>query len=226
MRTRFKENLEKRRIPNIAGILESAESDELIAYLNERLNVPVISLFEVTSHKDCEETRSALQNDAELKFNNLFSQTLKYYALFLQDEKAKAEAKAKRSKKKVAQAPVLKLKEMSEGGKIHTEYERRYRNSALRRACIAEYGWVCQVCGFDFSKAYGELGEDFIEVHHLEPISTFEEEHQVDPLTQLVPLCSNCHSMIHHGKSGPLSLREMRGLYKGVKYRIAKLKED
>jgi predicted HNH restriction endonuclease len=34
-------------------------------------------------------------------------------------------------------------------------------------------------------------------VHHLNPISQTEGEHEVDPVNDLIPLCSNCHSMIH-----------------------------
>ena len=44
---------------------------------------------------------------------------------------------------------------------------------------------------------YGDIGKEFIEVHHLNPISETEGEHEVDPATEMIPLCSNCHSMIH-----------------------------
>ncbi len=44
---------------------------------------------------------------------------------------------------------------------------------------------------------YGNIGEGYIEVHHLNPISQTEGSHKVDPTTDLVPLCANCHAMIH-----------------------------
>ena len=63
-------------------------------------------------------------------------------------------------------------------------------------------------------------------VHHLKMISTFDESRPEDYLENLVPLCSNCHSMIHHGKEGPLTLAELRAAYKGEKKEIKVWKED
>ena len=81
-------------------------------------------------------------------------------------------------------------------GKKHEESVTRYeRDRANRKACIAHYGYVCQVCGMNFEQAYGDLGKDFIEVHHLHPVA--QGERQVNPVKDLIPLCSNCHSMIH-----------------------------
>ena len=71
------------------------------------------------------------------------------------------------------------------------------RNQEARKACIAHYGCRCAVCGFDFEKAYGEIGKDFIEVHHIVPIHERKGEYKVDHIKDLLPLCSNCHSMIH-----------------------------
>ena len=82
-----------------------------------------------------------------------------------------------------------------EGAK-HQETVARYeRDQGNRKACIAHYGYVCQVCGMDFAKTYGELGKEYIEVHHLHPVS--QGERKVDPIEDLIPLCANCHSMIH-----------------------------
>lgn len=82
-----------------------------------------------------------------------------------------------------------------EGAK-HQETVTRYeRDRDNRKDCIAHFGYVCQVCGLNFEEAYGELGKEFIEVHHLHPVS--QGECKVYPIEDLVPLCSNCHSMIH-----------------------------
>ena len=71
------------------------------------------------------------------------------------------------------------------------------RNQKARKACIAHYGYKCTVCGFDFEKIYGANGKDFIEVHHIVPIHERKGEYKVDPIRDLRPLCSNCHSMVH-----------------------------
>jgi len=78
---------------------------------------------------------------------------------------------------------------------------RKYeRNPIARRICIEKKGCKCAICGFDFERAYGEIGKGFIEVHHIIPISSNGESHQINPESDLIPLCSNCHSMIHKRK--------------------------
>ena len=103
----------------------------------------------------------------------------------------------------------------------------RERNLEAREQCIAYYRTlhkghvVCECCGFDFEKAYGEMGRGFIEVHHRFPLSQTDGEHEVNPETDLVPLCSNCHSMIHRLAARPgdcISLEELRSRYIGKRY--------
>lgn len=71
------------------------------------------------------------------------------------------------------------------------------RNQEARKTCIDHYGCRCAICGFDFEEAYGLIGKSFIEVHHIVPIHERKEEYVVNPIKDLIPLCSNCHSMIH-----------------------------
>ena len=105
-----------------------------------------------------------------------------------------------------------KCREETEGERKHVgkETEVIYRNPALRRQCIDKYGYQCQCCGMDFAEMYGEeLGANFIEVHHLKLISTFEKDGVPENfLENLVPLCSNCHSMIHHIKDSEHTLMQ------------------
>lgn len=82
-----------------------------------------------------------------------------------------------------------------EGKKYEASVTRYERDRGNRNACIAHYGYVCQVCGMNFEQAYGELGKEYIEVHHLHPVA--QGERHVNPIEDLIPLCSNCHSMIH-----------------------------
>lgn len=71
------------------------------------------------------------------------------------------------------------------------------RNQKARQECLKHYGYKCVVCGFDFEKEYGSIGHEFIEVHHIVPVSSIGKEYIVNPVIDLRPLCSNCHSMIH-----------------------------
>lgn len=117
--------------------------------------------------------------------------------------------------------------DFTEGAKKHIESERRYRDLSARQACIDYWGCQCQCCGMDFGEIYGDdIGSGYIQVHHLKPISSFDEVHKIDPINDLVPLCANCHAMIHHGKNGVLTLAELRAAYKGTRYTIKKLKTD
>lgn len=78
-----------------------------------------------------------------------------------------------------------------------TAYE---RNPKARAACIRHYGAACQICGFDFERKYGFIGRGFIHVHHRTPLAIVAGNHTVDPIRDLVPVCPNCHSMLHIGK--------------------------
>ncbi|MFI1866752.1 HNH endonuclease [Streptomyces jumonjinensis] len=58
----------------------------------------------------------------------------------------------------------------------------------------------CEVCAFHFERVYGELGRDYIEVHHILPL------HVSGPretrLEDLAFLCANCHRMCHKSHRG------------------------
>lgn len=95
-------------------------------------------------------------------------------------------------------------------GKAYVQYGIKYeRNQALRNEAIKLHGTICKVCGFDFKAKYGKLGEGFIEIHHLKPMFSLKKEVRVDPLKDLVPLCSNCHKMIHRNAKQPLTIKEL-----------------
>lgn len=74
------------------------------------------------------------------------------------------------------------------------------RNQLARTKCIEHYGLNCQVCDFNFNEKFGALGKDFIHVHHKVDISTIGNEYSVNPIEDLIPVCPNCHSMLHKKK--------------------------
>jgi 5-methylcytosine-specific restriction protein A len=71
------------------------------------------------------------------------------------------------------------------------------RNLRARRDCIEHHGLSCAACGFNFEAVYGEIGHDFIHVHHVVPVSRLGPGYELDPLTDLIPLCANCHAVVH-----------------------------
>ncbi len=100
-----------------------------------------------------------------------------------------------------------------EGALKHVYVNRYERDRMARNECIKAHGCKCIVCGIDFEKVYGKLGEGFIHVHHIVPISTIGEEYQLDPVKDLVPVCPNCHAMLHRGIDRKvLSIDELKHL--------------
>jgi hypothetical protein len=83
------------------------------------------------------------------------------------------------------------------------------RDTKARQKCIAIHGLICAVCGFNFEEKYGELGKNFIHVHHLKPLSEIQAEYRVDPEKDLRPICPNCHAMLHRRKK-ILTIEELK----------------
>jgi 5-methylcytosine-specific restriction protein A len=65
----------------------------------------------------------------------------------------------------------------------------------------------------NFGDVYGEIGKGFIHIHHLIPISEIGTEYKINPITDLIPVCPNCHAMIHRTKQ-PLTIQELKSLIK------------
>lgn len=99
-------------------------------------------------------------------------------------------------------------------GKITRTYSTKYeRNPKNREAAINYLGLNCQVCGFNFSSTYGDIGKDYIEVHHLKPLYTLDTPKTIDPQKDLAVLCANCHKMIHRkisDRNTILSVEELK----------------
>lgn len=96
-----------------------------------------------------------------------------------------------------------------EGAKKQITVNAYERNTKARAGCIAYYSYNCSVCGMNFQEAYGEIGAEYIHVHHIKPVSEIAGEYQVNPIEDLRPVCPNCHAMLHR-KSPPYSLDEIK----------------
>jgi 5-methylcytosine-specific restriction protein A len=96
-----------------------------------------------------------------------------------------------------------------EGTSRILELTRYERNAAARRLCIEHYGLSCQACGMSYEEKYGPPGADLIHVHHVTPLAAVGEEHEVDPIHDLIPLCANCHHVVHQSIP-PYSVQQVR----------------
>lgn len=96
-----------------------------------------------------------------------------------------------------------------EGAKSQVTVNSYERDPKARQACIDHHGTSCKCCGFNFEQFYGEHGKGFIHVHHIKPLHTLGDNYEVDPVHDLIPLCPNCHAMVHRG-SNVLLITELK----------------
>lgn len=105
-----------------------------------------------------------------------------------------------------------------EGAKKTITVNAYERDPKARKKCIDHYGnkYECQVCGDSLTKKYGKLAKGFIHVHHIIPISERGQEYKIDPLNDLIPVCPNCHAMLHR-MTPCLSIEKLREIIKKQK---------
>jgi len=100
---------------------------------------------------------------------------------------------------------------LPEGARIAVIVNRYERDRRNRAAALAIHGHVCKACDTDMGYRYGSAAAGLIEVHHVTPVSQIGPDHLVDPRTDLVPLCPNCHAVAHR-RDPPYTVAELRAL--------------
>ena len=157
------------------------------------------SSTDTNSHRSTDTNNLNLKDRINSKINNI-------------DDSIFKESTTKNQDKIEEELEIVPLN-IKEGQSTTIQLTRYERNPKNRAAAIKIHGTTCLACGFNFNEFYGkELAKDFIEVHHIKPVS--QGEYTVNPKTDLVPLCSNCHSMIHKEKHPPQTIDEIRNRYK------------
>lgn len=129
----------------------------------------------------------------------------------LPEKQAKNEAKLPKGyaiASEIDQEKLITAKEL-EGSKRFHLLSLPERNPKNRKHAIEIHGRICMICSFDFDKFYGaENSNGYIEIHHINPLS--QGERLVDPTKDLIPVCSNCHRIIHRKRDFPKSIPEMK----------------
>lgn len=112
--------------------------------------------------------------------------------------------------------PESSIPDDSYEGAVRTAKVNRYeRSSIARRKCIEFHGIRCAICNISFEEVYGDVGKDFIHVHHIVPLNQIGAEYKVDYKTDLIPVCPNCHAMLHRKVNGKaLTVEELRTIIK------------
>lgn len=102
-----------------------------------------------------------------------------------------------------------------EGAKLKIEVNRYERDRRNRVAALAIHGHKCMACDKNMSDLYGSIAEGLIEVHHVVPVSEVGAGYIIDPKSDLIPLCPNCHSVAHR-RSPPYSIEELKNLLRSA----------
>ncbi len=96
-------------------------------------------------------------------------------------------------------------------GSLKTIFVNKYeRSDKARKLCIKHHGAICAVCHLNFEARYGQHGAGFIHVHHVIPLRDIGKEYQVDPINDLIPVCPNCHAMLHRQRDRTLTISELK----------------
>ena len=97
-----------------------------------------------------------------------------------------------------------------EEGQQYLQMAKRYERSRFNRAlCLRFHGFECRGCGILMSEVYGPIAADVIHVHHIVPVSKMGGSYVLNPIKDLVPLCPNCHSVVHQ-EDPPINLDALR----------------
>ncbi|MET4061940.1 5-methylcytosine-specific restriction protein A [Arthrobacter sp. UYP6] len=76
--------------------------------------------------------------------------------------------------------------------------------------CVAFHGTSCAACGLSMQQIYGPAGAEYIQVHHIVPPAAIGPDYVLDPVSDLLPMCPNCHAMSHRGAPDPYTPAELR----------------
>lgn len=95
--------------------------------------------------------------------------------------------------------------------RLHKLRERNGKLTELAKKRAKDAGRLrCEVCKFDFAQKYGDLGEGYIECHHVIPISDYKDQSKTR-VEDLAMVCSNCHRMLHR-KRPWLSISDLKSI--------------
>ncbi|EKN3981431.1 HNH endonuclease [Yersinia enterocolitica] len=99
--------------------------------------------------------------------------------------------------------------EYTEGAKKYIAVNSYERDRDARNKAIEIHGLNCSVCDMNFENFYGAIGSGFIHIHHIKPLHTINAEYKVSPKDDLIPVCPNCHAMLHRFKNA-LSIEQLK----------------
>lgn len=169
-------------------------------FLSEELDQEV-EIFNISTELEFNQIMLLINEDNPKTFNryntgnNMYSIGMRYYGEFL-DFYALQHKKGIDNLTEVLEYEI----EYIEGARGLLTLNRYERDLNARKKCLEYHGFVCKICGFDSEKIYGKQFEGKIHVHHIVPLNEIGIEYMVDPIRDLIPVCPNCHMILHSRK--------------------------
>lgn len=84
-------------------------------------------------------------------------------------------------------------------------------NQAVRLEVLKLHGTRCAICGFDYETSYGSLGRGYIKIHEI--ASPEKKEEDLNFLHDFIPICENCHGILHRDKNKDLDITELQQIF-------------
>lgn len=188
------------KTPKTDNSTSANKSDELTAF--DRLFESIMA-----SSEPVEKSESKNEVPQKEESSNNFTQLSKTYTEKI--EKVAAEENTLNTLE-VLPETVNEAREhtVSNGETLDADYKEK-----LKKECIEYYGAICDICGFDFGYTYGENYEQCIDVHNHKSIHGEEILPITHPTEDLIPICHNCHHIIH-SVTPNISIEKMRKMVK------------
>ena len=183
--TKYLRNSDESNVRNIVNFIEF----DLLKVIQTNLNVNLQVIYDFLNKDSLNELINETNSGRSLSSLNeqsggLLRSAMNFYVGYLSSKKHPLAEKEKKnikkktpkessSPQKTTEAEVKPIisepqpYDKLEGKKYESSVTKYERSQGNRKDCIAHYGYVCKVCEINFEQTYGEIGKDFLEVHHL-----------------------------------------------------------
>lgn len=102
----------------------------------------------------------------------------------------------------------ISLDVMCQSAKNLTYHLKCERDIGNREQVIQLLGTNCAICGFNFARTYGkDIAKDFIDIHY---IGNSTSETKPNLSKDFIPVCANCHRMLHKKRSHNIDRSELK----------------
>lgn len=190
---KLNKNLSEKSSNNYAGAVKT-----ISRFLSDELDRK-INIFEISNKDDFNQIMRIIENSEKTlqrynTGNRMYSRGMKHYGEFLQFHMTENEHIYYSEELLENEAQYI------EGATKIITVNAYERDVNARKKCLEYHGSNCKICGFNSTKIYGKEFKDKIHVHHIKPLNEIGKEYEVDPINDLIPVCPNCHMILHSRK--------------------------